>query len=150
MSYIGFYKPGQSFLGKSLTCAQCITRNRRRQLSLLKSLNHDITQSQVVHFSKTRKKPDLRNKVQQSTTITGLEIGSCKNDSNLPMADNFSSFENFCILFFPINISEKRRARFLEKIFYNDKGTRQTIYCGANSGSSSMMVAPINHHGWYD
>ena len=149
MSYICFYKPGQSFLGKSLACAQCITRNRRGQLSLLKSLNHDITQSQVVHFSKTRKKPDLHNKVQQSTTITGLEIGSCKNDSNLPMADNFSSFGNFCILFFPINISEKRRARFLEKNFIMIR-VPAGLSTGANSGSLTMRVAPINHHGWYD
>ena len=45
----------------------------------------------MVHFSKT-KKPDLHNKAQQSTKITGLEIGSCKNDSNLLMADAFFFF----------------------------------------------------------
>ena len=46
----------------------------------------------------------------------GLEIGSCKNDSNLPMVDAFFSFENLCFIL-PHQYTQKKKDEVSWKTF---------------------------------
>ena len=80
--------------------------------------------------------------------MTGLEIGSCKNDSNLPMVDTFFLLKTSTFYSSPLIYPKKDGQSFLKKKLIMIRVPAE-LSIEANPGSSTMRNAPIDHHWWY-